>query len=178
MEQMQQKNSLLLVFTGNGKGKTTSALGLALRALGHGHPVCLVQFIKGNRHCGELEAAGAFAGLLDIHVTGRGFTWLSDDLDKDIRAARDAWQLARRIISQGRHRLLILDELTYLLTYEMLEEKEVLEALSTRPDNMHIVVTGRDASTGLIAAADLVTEMRDIKHHYDSGVLAQKGIEF
>jgi cob(I)alamin adenosyltransferase len=178
MENNTRKHSLLLVFTGNGKGKTTSALGLALRALGHGQPVCLIQFIKSNRRCGELEAARSFAGLLDIHVTGRGFTWKSDDLNKDIKAARDAWQLALRTIREGRHRLLILDELTYLVTYGMLEEEEVLNGLAGRPDNMHIVVTGRDASPGLTAAADLVTEMRDVKHHYDKGVMAQQGIEF
>jgi cob(I)alamin adenosyltransferase len=173
-----KKNSLLLLFTGNGKGKTTSALGLAFRALGHGFPVCMIQFIKGSWRYGELEAAKHFPSLLDIHVLGRGFTWQSDDLDKDISAAREAWAFAEKTIREGRCRLLILDELTYLLTYGMLDEETVLAALAARPDTMHIVVTGRAATPGLIAAADLVTEMLDIKHPYANGVMAQEGIEF
>jgi len=174
----QNKNSLLLLFTGNGKGKTTSALGLAFRALGHGLPVCMIQFIKGSWHYGELDAARRFDSLFDVHVMGRGFTWKSDDIEKDIAAAREAWVFAAEIIREGRHRIVILDELTYLIAYKMLDEQIVLNTLADRPDNMHIVVTGRSASQGLIEAADLVTEMRDVKHHYDNGIMAQKGIEF
>ena len=173
-----KKKSLLLLFTGNGKGKTTSALGLAFRAMGHGFPVCMIQFIKGSWHYGELEAAKHFPSLFEIHVMGRGFTWQSEDLDKDIAAAREAWAFAEKTIREGRCRLLILDELTYLFTYGMLDENAVLVALASRPDTMHIVVTGRAATPGLIAAADLVTEMVDIKHPYASGVMAQQGIEF
>lgn len=173
-----KKNSLLLLFTGNGKGKTTSALGLAFRAMGHGFPVCMIQFIKGSWHYGELEAAKFFPSLFEIHVMGRGFTWQSDDLDKDIAAAREAWAFAEKTIREGKYRLLILDELTYLLTYGMLDEQAVLAALASRPETMHIVVTGRAAMPGLIAAADLVTEMVDIKHPYANGVMAQQGIEF
>jgi len=172
------KKSLLLVFTGNGKGKTTSALGLAFRAMGHGLPVCMIQFIKGQWRYGELEAARLFAPLLDVHVMGRGFTWQSDDLNKDVAAAVAAWDLAAKTIAEGRYHLLILDELTYPITYGMVDEQTVLQGLAARPDNMHIVVTGRGATAGLIEAADLVTEMRDVKHHYASGIMAQKGIEF
>ena len=169
---------LLMVFTGNGKGKTTSALGLAFRALGHGFPVSMIQFIKGNWQYGELETAKQFAHLMDLHVMGRGFTWKSDDLEKDKALARDAWKFAKKTINEGRHRLVILDELTYLISYGMIDEKDVLEALNNRPPAMHIAVTGRDASEKLMEAADLVTEMREIKHPYTEGVRAQKGIEF
>jgi len=174
----QRKNSLLLLFTGNGKGKTTSSLGLAFRALGHGQRVCMIQFIKGSWHYGEIDAAKRFDSLLDVHVMGRGFTWDSDDLDKDIAVAREAWAFAETTIRAGHYRLVILDELTYLITYNMLEEQSVLDVLAARPDSTHIVVTGRNASQGLIDAADLVTEMRDVKHHFDNGIMAQKGIEF
>jgi len=174
----QKDNGLLLVFTGNGKGKTTAALGLAFRAIGHDFPVCMIQFIKGSWKYGEIETANHFDNLMELHVMGKGFTWKSENLDEDIRAALEAWNFAVRTIREGRHRLVILDELTYLISYNMLQEKQVLEVLVNRPKNMHIVITGRDASQGLIETADVVTEMRSIKHAYDNGVKAQKGIEF
>lgn len=177
-DEKQHDKGLLLVFTGNGKGKTTAALGLAFRAIGHGFPVCMIQFIKGSWQYGELETARRFDNLMELHVMGRGFTWKSDDLDKDIQAAREAWDFAAGVIREGRHRLVILDELTYLIKYEMLDEQVILDVLATRPVQMHVAVTGRDASDRLIAAADLVTEMRNVKHAYDNGVRAQKGIEF
>jgi len=172
------KKGLLLVFTGKGKGKTTAALGMAFRALGHGQRVAVIQFIKGSWKYGELESASKFAGQLDFHVMGRGFTWKSDDLDKDIALARKAWDFARKTISEGRHDLVILDELTYLVSYNMLEEEELLAGLADRPAAMHVVVTGRGASPGLLAMADLVTEMKEVKHPYKKGVKAQKGVEF
>jgi cob(I)alamin adenosyltransferase len=174
----QQGDGLLLVFTGNGKGKTTAALGLAFRAIGHGFPVSMIQFIKGSWKYGELETAQQFGNLMELHVMGKGFTWKSDDLDKDIQAAREGWDLAVKTIKEGRHRLVILDELTYLISYKMIDEQEVLDVLAGRPKNMHIAVTGREASAKLIEAADLVTEMCNVKHAYDNGVKAQKGIEF
>lgn len=174
----RKEKGLLLVFTGDGKGKTTAALGLAFRAMGHEYPVCMIQFVKGSWRYGELETAKHFDNLMELHVMGKGFTWQSDDLDKDIQAARDAWDFAVKTIGENRHRLIILDELTYLITYGMLDEHVVLDALAARPEHMHIVVTGRNASSGLVAAADLVTEMRNIKHAYDNGIMAQKGIEF
>ncbi len=175
---VDSKKGLLMVFTGNGKGKTTSALGLTFRALGHGWRVCFIQFIKGSWKYGELEAAKRFSGQLDFHVTGRGFTWKSEDLDKDIAAAREGWDLARRVIEENRHQLVVLDELTYLVSYKMLDEGEVLEVLGSRDPGLHVVVTGRGAGEGLIEAADLVTEMREIKHPYKHGIKAQQGIEF
>jgi cob(I)alamin adenosyltransferase len=169
---------LLMVFTGKGKGKTTSSLGLTLRALGHGHRVCFIQFIKGSWQYGELEAAKQYKDLLDFHVMGRGFTWKSDDLEKDIAVAREAWEYAKKIIAENKHHLVVLDELTYLVTYKMIDEQEMVDVLTSRDPSMHIVVTGRGAGDKLTEAADLVTEMREIKHPYKQGVKAQKGIEF
>ncbi len=179
--EMQKKNrthGLIAVFTGNGKGKTTASLGLAFRALGHGHRVCIIQFIKGSWKYGELESAKKFSPQLDFHVMGRGFTWKSDDLDKDIEVAREAWQFARSVIEENKYQLVILDELTYLPHYKMIEESEILEVLKAKPPEMHVVITGRYASKQLIACADLVTEMKEIKHPFHSGVKAQKGFEF
>ncbi len=171
-------NGLTMIFTGNGKGKTTAALGLAFRALGHNFPVCLIQFIKGSWKYGELESAKRFEDLLDFHVMGKGFTWQSENLEEDIRAARQAWDFAAQTILAGRHRLVILDELTYLIKYNMVAEEDILAVLRKKPAAMHVVITGRDASTGLVNFADLVTEMREIKHPYQRGIKAQKGVEF
>ncbi|HVN96349.1 MAG TPA: cob(I)yrinic acid a,c-diamide adenosyltransferase [Syntrophorhabdaceae bacterium] len=176
-------NGLLIVNTGNGKGKTTAALGLAFRALGHELPVCIIQFIKGHWKYGELKSAARFKdsffeGLLDFHVMGEGFTWKSKDLEKDREAARLGWEMAKSVIAAGRHRLVILDELTWLLKYKMVDESEVLDSLRKRPEGLHVVVTGRNAPPALIEMADLVTEMKELKHPYHAGVKAQKGIEW
>lgn len=167
-----------MVFTGNGKGKTTAALGLTFRALGHGQRVSFLQFIKGSWKYGELESAKQFSGQLDFHVLGRGFTWKSDNLDKDIAVARKGWEFAKKTISENQHQLIVLDELTYLITYQMIDEQEILAVLAGRDPAQHIVVTGRGATEQLIQAADLVTEMTEIKHPYNHGVKAQAGIEF
>ena len=172
------KKGLLMVNTGHGKGKTTAALGLAFRALGHDLPVCIIQFIKGHWKYGELKSAKRFEGLLDFHVTGEGFTWKSKDLEKDRKAAKLGWEVAKSVIAAGRHYLVILDELTWLLKYDMVDEQEVLDVLRSRPEGLHVLVTGRDAPAALIELADLVTEMRDVKHPYHAGVKAQKGIEW
>jgi cob(I)alamin adenosyltransferase len=169
---------LFVVYTGNGKGKTTAALGMAVRALGYGYPVTVIQFIKGNAHSGEHNLSGRFAGLLQFHVTGKGFTWKSENLDEDIALARAAWRLAAETIAENKVRLLILDELTYLIRYQMVDEDEILAAIGKRPDEMDIVVTGRHASAKMIAAADLVTEMTEIKHPYSQGIPARKGVDF
>ncbi|MDM8535527.1 cob(I)yrinic acid a,c-diamide adenosyltransferase [Desulfobacterales bacterium HSG17] len=170
--------SLLMINTGNGKGKTTAALGLAFRALGHGQKVCIIQFIKGSWKYGEIASAEKFKDLLDFHVMGRGFTWKSDDIEKDIAIARQAWEFARQIILSEKYNIVILDELTYLISYKMIKEEVVIDFLKNRPQEVHVLVTGRNASQGLIDIADMVTEMNDIKHHYKSGIKAQKGIEF
>ncbi len=169
---------LIAVFTGNGKGKTTAALGLAFRALGHGQRVCIIQFIKGSWQYGELETARMFKPLLDFHVMGRGFTWKSADLEKDKAAAREAWQFTVQTIRANKHELVILDELTYLAHYQIINEEDMLAVLREKPAAMHIAITGRHASAALIELADLVTEMREIKHPFHNGIKAQKGMEF
>jgi len=170
--------SLLIVNTGHGKGKTTAALGQVFRALGHGFNVCVLQFLKGSWKYGELEAAKRFSDLMEIHVLGKGFTWKSENIEEDIKLARNAWDFAKQAIFSGKHKMVVLDELTYLITYGMVPEEDILDCLKNRPSAVHIVVTGRDASPGLIELADLVTEMNDLKHPFHSGVKAQRGIEF
>ncbi len=172
------KKGLLLVNTGNGKGKTTAALGLAMRALGHGLKVCVIQFIKGSWKYGELSAAKRFEGLLDFHVMGKGFTWESENLDADKQIAQEAWQFAKQTLNSDDYALVILDELTYLMKYGFVEETDIIAGLVNKRPNLHVVVTGRDASSALIDAADLVTEMVAVKHPFKQGVKAQKGIEF
>jgi len=173
-----ETKGLVAVFTGNGKGKTTASLGLAFRALGHRQRVCVIQFLKGSWKYGELETAKQFPKLLDFHVMGRGFTWKSDDLEKDKKLALEAWAFAREVIQKNEYALVILDELTYLPYYNILEEREILSVLKDKPPEQHVVITGRYASEELMELADLVTEMKEIKHPYQSGVKAQKGFEF
>lgn len=169
---------LLAIHTGPGKGKTTAAFGLAFRALGHGHKVSIIQFIKGSYHCGEHKLAQKFADSLELHVTGQGFTWKSKDPERDKAMAVNAWELAKTIIAAGKSRLVILDELTYIVRYGMVSEEEIIQTLASRPQEMHVVITGRHATPGLMAAADLVTEMNDLKHPYRAGIAAQRGFDF
>ena len=174
----QTKKGLIIIYTGNGKGKTTAALGQALRAAGHGMQVCIIQFIKGAWRCGELEAFKRFDDLIDFHVTGKGFTWKSENLEEDKKIARQGWQLAQAAIGSGQYQLVILDELTYLAKYGMIDTQELVDVLTGKPESLHVVVTGRSAPQGLLDIADLVTEMKAVRHHYESGTKAQKGIEF
>lgn len=172
---------LLMVHTGAGKGKSTAAFGLALRALGHGWKVGVVQFGKGAWQTGErrvLEKLGREEGLVSWHTLGEGFTWETQDRAKDEAAARRAWAKAQELMADGAVRLLVLDELSIALRYGHLPLGEVVEALKARRDDLHVVVTGRNAKPELIAAADLVTEMTLVKHHFAAGVKAQEGIEF
>lgn len=170
---------LIIVHTGDGKGKTTAALGLALRMLGHkGKKAAVIQFIKGSWKCGELESVKLFSDRLDFQVMGRGFTYKSEDFSKDVAVAKDAWASAKETIMADAHDMVILDELTYLVKLNMICEDEMLEALANKPDRMHIVITGRGATAKLIEMADLVTEMKEIKHPYKTGIKAQRGIEF
>ena len=169
---------LLLVFTGNGKGKTTSALGLAVRAAGHNQRVAFIQFIKGSWQYGELDAIKRYEDLIDLHVMGRGFTWQSDNLEEDKKLAQSGWQLAQEAMASGQYHLVVLDEFTYLLKFGFLELTEVLDVLGRRQANLHVAITGRDAPARLIEMADLVTEMREVKHPFQAGVKAQAGIEF
>ncbi len=175
---MLMKKGLLIVNTGNGKGKTTAALGMAFRALGHGMRVCVIQFIKGTWKYGELESAKRFEDLLEFHVKGNGFTRKSGNLKKDKAIAREAWEFAKEKIRSKAYGLVVLDELTYLIKFDMVAEDEVVESLKNRPADLHIVVTGRDASAKLIETADLVTQMCVEKHPLKSGIKAQKCVEF
>ncbi|MGC8605810.1 MAG: cob(I)yrinic acid a,c-diamide adenosyltransferase [Desulfomonilaceae bacterium] len=170
--------SLLIVNTGLGKGKTTAALGQVFRALGHGFPVCVIQFLKGSWKYGELEAAKRFPELLEIHALGKGFTWKSENVQEDIKLARDAWDFAKEVVLSQKFRMVVLDELTYLVKYGMVPEDDILNCLKNRPSSVHIVVTGRDASNALMELANLVTEMNNVKHPFDNGVKAQRGVEF
>jgi len=172
-------HGLLIVYTGHGKGKTTAAFGQALRALGHAWKVCMIQFLKGDSQCGEhLAAAQYLAENFEIHTLGDGFTWTSSDRAQTIRRAREAWDFAKTRLQATSFQMLILDELTYLVRYGIIAEQELLDALATRQPNLHVVVTGRDASPGLLAAADLATDMQALKHPFQHGLAAQPGIEF
>lgn len=172
------ERGIVIINTGNGKGKTTAAFGQALRVAGHNLPVCIIQFIKGQWATGEGKAVKCLPGCIELHVCGTGFTWQVDNRDEVVEAALAGWRLAREKIASGAYRLVVLDELTYLINYGIISEDEVREVLSSRPDGMDIVITGREAGDELIAMADLVTEMREIKHPYRQGVLARKGREF
>jgi cob(I)alamin adenosyltransferase len=172
-----RSRGLLVVYTGHGKGKTTAALGMVFRALGRGLRVAVVQFIKGKWKTGERLFAERLPGLA-FHVMGLGFTWESDDLAKDKAAARAAWDTARAEIASGERDLVVLDELTYTFHYDFLSVEEVLEALAARPAHVHVVITGRNAPEPLVQAADLVTEMKLVKHPFEAGVKAQIGVDF
>ncbi len=167
----------ILVYTGLGKGKTTAALGLAFRALGRGQKVGVVQFIKGKWMTGERQQATRTEGL-DFHVMGEGFTWDSEDLTRDQKAAQKAWETGKAMILGAQHHVVILDEISYALNYNWIDLDDVLKALAARPESASVVLTGRHAPAGLIAAADCVTEMNKIKHPFDQGQKALIGVDF
>jgi cob(I)alamin adenosyltransferase len=176
------RRGLVLVFTGNGKGKTTAALGLALRAVGHGFRVKVVQFVKGRR-TGELAAALRLAPELEIVQAGRGFTvaGLSRrrvSREEHVAAAADGLRLAREALASGAYRVVVLDELLYALRDGLVTLEDVLGLVAGKPAEVHVVLTGRAAPPEVVAVADLVTEMCEVKHHYAAGVAAQRGIEF
>jgi cob(I)alamin adenosyltransferase len=173
-----QEKGLLIVHTGAGKGKTTAALGLAFRALGQGMRVGIVQFIKGAIPTGEVTLAGRLAPALEMHTMGDGFTWNTQDRDKDIASARKAWDKAVSLLRDPSFDLVILDELNVVLKHDYLSLEDVLGELRAKRPMLHVVVTGRNARDELIAQADLVTEMKLVKHPYRAGVKAQRGVEF
>jgi cob(I)alamin adenosyltransferase len=172
------EKGLLIVHTGPGKGKSTAAFGLALRMLGHRRKVGVVQFIKGAWQSGERDALAAFGELVVWHTMGEGFTWETQDLARDIAAAARAWAQAEALMADPDLALLVLDELNIALRYDYLPLDRVIAALNARRADLHVVVTGRNAKPALIEAADLVTEMTAVKHHFAAGVRAQPGIEF
>ena len=172
------QKGLLIVHTGKGKGKSTAAFGLLLRALGHDWPCGVVQFIKGAWDTGERKALARFADLVSWHTMGEGFTWETQDLARDTAAAAAAWAKAQELMADPNIKLLVLDELNIALRYDYLPFAGVISALQNRRPDLHVVVTGRNARPELLEAADLVTEMSLIKHHFAAGVKAQEGIEF
>jgi cob(I)alamin adenosyltransferase len=172
------EKGLLIVHTGSGKGKSTAAFGLALRMLGRGQRVGVVQFIKGAWHTAERDALARFGDQLVWHTMGEGFTWETQDRARDIAAAERAWSKARELMADPGFGLVILDELNIALRYDYLNLADVVAVLNGRREGLHVVVTGRNAKPELLAAADLVTEMTLVKHHFAAGVKAQPGIEF
>lgn len=178
---LETRKGLVIVHTGPGKGKTTAALGLALRAVGQGLRVVMVQFIKGSWHYGELEAAKMLGeDRFRILPMGRGFVKVGVEKPdpEDVRLVEEAWSFASENILSGEYDLVVLDEINYAISYHMLDPEKVLEALRRKPEMIHVVLTGRNAHPAIVEFADLVTEMRDIKHPYQRGIVAQRGIEY
>ncbi len=172
------EKGLLIVHTGKGKGKSTAAFGLIFRALGHGKKVGIIQFVKGKWETGERAVLEKFSDQVTINTMGEGFTWETQDRQRDIEAAQIAWAKAKQLIEDDEHDIVLLDELNIVLRYDYLSLDEILPVLNARPEMKHVIVTGRNAKDDLIEAADLVTEMTMVKHPFRSGVKAQIGIEF
>ena len=173
-----EERGLLIVHTGKGKGKSTAAMGLAMRCMGHGMRVGIVQFVKGVWEPGERDVLNRFPDLVTIKAMGEGFTWETQDRKRDVAAAEAAWQAAREMIADPSYAMVILDELNIVLRYDYVALADVLAVLGGKRRDLHVVVTGRNAKQELIEAADLVTEMTQIKHPFRGGVKAQAGIEF
>ena len=176
IKRADREQGLLLVLTGNGKGKSSSAFGMIARALGHGMKVGVAQFIKGSSDTGE-ESFFKDHPRVTWHVLGEGFTWETQNLDRDKQTAEKGWDVAREMLQDPSYDLIVLDELTYPLRYKWLDMDKVLGDLKARPKMQHVVVTGRGALSALVEAADTVTELADKKHAYRAGVKAQKGID-
>jgi cob(I)alamin adenosyltransferase len=172
------EKGLLIVHTGKGKGKSTAAFGLVFRAIGNGMKVGVVQFVKGKWQTGERAALDKFGDQVTINTMGEGFTWETQDRQRDIAAAQAAWEKAKALIADDEHQMVLLDELNIVLRYDYLDVNEVVAVLNARPAMKHVIVTGRNAKDELIEAADLVTDMTQVKHPFRSGVKAQLGIEF
>ena len=168
---------LLVVLTGNGKGKSSSAFGMLARSVGHGLRCGVVQFIKGQWECGEQLLFSGYS-LVEFHVMNTGFTWETQDREKDIEAARDTWRHAAALLADPATELVILDELTYMLTYGYLDTEEVTSALRQRPPHQHVVITGRNASQALLDLADTISEINSVRHAFDHGVRVQKGVDY
>lgn len=178
-KKMKQKRvGLIIVNTGNGKGKTTAALGTAFRAVGSGFKVYMVQFIKGPWTAGEHRAAERLAPELTIRRMGEGFTWDTKNPERDTEVAHQAWDFCKELIEKDEHDLLIFDEINVVMDLGYLDVNDVVAVLKQKPEKMHIILTGRDAPKALIDVANLVTEMTEVKHPFNEGIYAQKGIEF
>ncbi len=178
---MPEGKGLLIIYTGPGKGKTTCALGTAFRAVGQGLRVLMVQFIKGSWHYGELDSAKMLGDArMEIRPMGRGFVKVggADTDPEDVRLCEEAWEFALRQINSGQYDLVVLDEINYVISYKMLDAENVAAALAARPEQVHVICTGRNAHPKLVELADLVTEMKEVKHPYTKGILAQRGIDY
>ena len=171
---------LIIVNTGPGKGKTTAAIGTALRAVGNGMKVLMLQFLKGSWHYGELDAAKAFGENFVMKQMGRGFVKVggAETDPEDIKLAEQCWQAGLDAIHSGRYDLVILDEINYVISYNMLDAEKIVAALRGRQERVHVICTGRNAHPQLVKLADLVTEMKEVKHPYSKGILAQRGIDY
>ncbi|WP_246052995.1 cob(I)yrinic acid a,c-diamide adenosyltransferase [Leptospira semungkisensis] len=177
MESSKTKKGLVIVHTGPGKGKTTAALGILFRALGRGIKCGVVQFLKGKWETGERKFAKTIPDL-DFHVMGLGFTWESDDLDRDKEAAKSAWQKSSEMILSGNYKIIILDEITYAFHYGWLNVEEIVDVLQKRPEDVHVIITGRNCPTSITDHADLVSFIESRKHPHEKGIPAQIGIDY
>ncbi len=173
-----KEKGLLMIHTGKGKGKSTAAMGLAIRAMGNDKRVCIIQFVKGVWETGERKILAQFPELCTIKAMGEGFTWDTQDRNRDIQAAKSAWEFAKEVCNDESYDMIIMDELNIVLRYDYLDINEVVDFLAHKRENLHVLVTGRNAKEELIEVADLVTDMGQIKHHFRSGVKAQIAIEF
>lgn len=178
IEQATVKRGVFVFLTGNGKGKSSSAFGMVLRAIGYGQKVGVIQFIKGNRTTGESLFLSQLHPEVDHYQMGTGFTWDSQDRKRDIEAASKTWAVASRMLSDDSYDLVVLDELTYMLGYKYLDAAQVLDAIAGRPLEQSVVVTGRGGGTGLRELADTVSEVKEIKHAFKSGIKARVGVDY
>ena len=169
------------MYTGNGKGKTTAALGMALRAVGYNHKICLIQFIKGSWPYGEMESAKRLEPELELIIAGKGFVGIIDDKsprEDHVKVAKEAIQISKEKILSGNYNIVILDEVNYAINLDLIGVNDVLQLIKSKPENLNLVLTGNHAKNEIIDAADLVTEMKEIKHPFKSGIKAKKGIDF
>ena len=179
--QKEEKKGLIIVYTGNGKGKTTAALGMCVRAVGYGWPVCIIQFVKGSWKYGELKGIKRLAPEVELHTVGEGFVGIVDDtkeFEEHVKAAKEGIAFTKEIIASGKYRLVILDEINVAHNLKLVSDEDISSLLEAAGDKQHLVLTGRNAPEFLIEKADLVTEMTEIKHPYQQGILAQKGIDW
>jgi cob(I)alamin adenosyltransferase len=176
-----RKDGLVIVYTGKGKGKTTAALGMALRAVGHDHKICMIQFIKGSWHYGEMTSSKLLEPQFELVAVGKGFVGILDDKsprEEHVKIAREAVQISREKIQSKKYDIVILDEINYAVNLGLVEVNDVLDLIKIKPSTLHLVLTGNYASDEIINAADLVTEMKEIKHPFQVGIKAKKGIDY
>jgi len=174
----RKRKGLLILYTGEGKGKTTAAFGAVFRSLGRGLRVAVVQFIKGKWISGEIKALEKFGEQVEFHSVGDGFTWDTQNFDQDVASAKKGWEKCIQLLRKSEHDVYLFDELIYVLKYRFLTLNEILKGLKNKDPKAHIILTGRDAPKSLIKRADLVTEMKEIKHPYQKGLIAQPGIDY